>query len=60
MALLTAINDLANEEADGSNWTYQVNDESADRSFEVYQLRPNDRVLVDVEVPIKCGVFGAC
>ena len=44
-ALLTAINDIANEGADGSNWTYQVNDESADRSFEVYQLKPNDRVL---------------
>ena len=44
-ALLTAINDLTNEGADGSNWTYQVNDESADRSFEVYQLKPNDRVL---------------
>jgi len=44
-ALLTAINDTANEGADGSNWTYQVNDESADRSFEVYELKPNDRVL---------------
>jgi hypothetical protein len=44
-ALLTAINDIANEGAIGSNWTYQVNDEHADRSFEVYELKPNDRVL---------------
>jgi hypothetical protein len=44
-ALLTAINDVANEGADGSNWTYQVNDESAERSVEVCQLKPGDRVL---------------
>jgi hypothetical protein len=44
-ALLTAINGISNEGADGSNWTYQVNDERADRSFEVYELKPNDRVL---------------
>jgi uncharacterized protein DUF4430 len=44
-SLLTAINGITNEGADGSNWTYQVNDESADRSFEVYELKPNDRVL---------------
>lgn len=44
-ALLTAINDVSNEGADGNNWTYQVNDQSADRSFEVYELKPDDRVL---------------
>jgi hypothetical protein len=44
-ALLTAIGDVSNEGAGGSNWTYEVNGQSADRSFAVYELRPGDRVL---------------
>jgi hypothetical protein len=44
-AFLTEINGVANEGADGSNWTYEVNGVGADRSFAVYELRPSDRVL---------------
>jgi hypothetical protein len=44
-ALLTAIDDVANEGADGKNWTYDVNFKDADRSFAVYELHPGDRVL---------------
>jgi hypothetical protein len=42
---LTAIGDIANEGADGKNWTYEVNGQRADRSFAVYELRSGDRVL---------------
>jgi len=42
---LTTIDDVANEGADGSNWTYKVNGQSGDRSFAVVELRPGDRVL---------------
>ena len=44
-AFLTTIDGVANQEADGSNWTYEVNGQSGDRSFAVYELRPGDRVL---------------
>jgi hypothetical protein len=44
-AFLTTIDGVANEEADGRNWTYEVNGQSGDRSFAVYELRPGDRVL---------------
>jgi hypothetical protein len=44
-AFLTAINGVANEGAEGKNWTYEVNGKSGDRSFAVYELRPGDRVL---------------
>jgi hypothetical protein len=44
-AFLTAIGDTANEGTDGKNWTYAVNGEIADRSFDVYELKPGDRVL---------------
>jgi hypothetical protein len=44
-AFLTAVDGTANEGAEGSNWTYEVNGQSADRSFAVYELAPNDRVL---------------
>jgi hypothetical protein len=42
---LTALNGVANEGAKGRNWTYSVNGKYADRSFAVYELRPNDHVL---------------
>jgi hypothetical protein len=45
MALLTRIDDAANEGAGGRNWTYSVNDQRADRSFAVYELQPGDKVL---------------
>jgi hypothetical protein len=43
--LLTEMGGVANEGADGKNWTYHVNGERADRSFGVYDLRPGDQVL---------------
>ena len=44
-ALLTALNGIMNEGAGGRNWTYTVNGKFADRSFAIYELRPNDHVL---------------
>jgi hypothetical protein len=44
-AFLVAINGVANEGAEGKNWTYKVNGTRADRSFAVYELEPGDRVL---------------
>jgi hypothetical protein len=44
-AFLTAVDGVANEGTEGSNWTYEVNGVGADRSFAVYELAPNDRVL---------------
>lgn len=44
-AFLTRIGDVANEGADGRNWTYSVNGERGDRSFAVYPLEPGDHVL---------------
>jgi len=44
-AFLTELNGIANEGAGGRNWVYSVNGTRADRSFAVYELRPNDHVL---------------
>jgi hypothetical protein len=44
-AFLTAIDGVANEGADGRNWTYAVNGKLGDRSFAIYELQPGDRVL---------------
>ena len=44
-AFLTTIDNVSNEGAEGRNWIYSVNGQSADRSFEVYPLKPGDRVL---------------
>jgi hypothetical protein len=44
-AFVTAIKDVENQGADGKNWTYTVNGQMADRSFEVYKLKPDDHVL---------------
>jgi hypothetical protein len=44
-ALLTSLNGVMNEGASGRNWIYTVNGQYADRSFAVYELRPNDHVL---------------
>lgn len=44
-AFLTAVDGVANEGADGNNWTYEVNGQSGNRSCAVYELRPGDRVL---------------
>jgi hypothetical protein len=43
--LLTSIDGVANQGADGKNWTFSVNDQLADRSFAVYELHAGDRVL---------------
>ena|SRR5688572_753823 len=42
---LTQLGGVANEGAGGRNWIYSVNGKPADRSFEVYELKPNDHVL---------------
>jgi hypothetical protein len=42
---LTSLNGVMNEGRGGRNWTYTVNGKYADRSFAVYELRPNDHVL---------------
>jgi hypothetical protein len=44
-AMVTAIDGIANEGADGKNWLYRVNGKFADRSFAVYELKPGDQVL---------------
>jgi hypothetical protein len=44
-ALLTSLDGVANQGADGKNWTFDVNDRPADRSFAVYELRAGDHVL---------------
>jgi hypothetical protein len=44
-AFLTSLDGVANEGANGRNWTYRVNGKHADRSFAVYELRPGDQVL---------------
>jgi hypothetical protein len=44
-AFLLALNGVGNEGAGGRNWTYSVNGKLADKSFGVYELRPNDHVL---------------
>jgi hypothetical protein len=43
-AFLTQIDDVKNEGAD-RNWVYRVNDQLADRSFGVFQLKAGDTVL---------------
>src|SRR5262249_29051863 len=44
-AFVTAIKAVENEGNDGKNWTYTVNGQMADRSFEGYKLKPDDHVL---------------
>lgn len=44
-AFLTQIGGVANEGADGRNWTYTVNGQRGDRSFAMCELRPADQVL---------------
>ncbi len=44
-AFVVAIDDVKNQGADGKNWTYGVNGQSADRSYAVYKLKPDDHVL---------------
>jgi hypothetical protein len=44
-AFLTQLNGVTNEGTGGRNWVYSVNGKRADRSFAVYELRPNDHVL---------------
>jgi hypothetical protein len=43
-AFLTQIDDVKNE-GSGRNWVYRVNDQLADRSFAVFQLKAGDTVL---------------
>lgn len=45
LTMLTRIDETYNEWKHGSNWTYKVNDVSADRSLAIYSLQPGDRVL---------------
>lgn len=44
-AFVTSIGGVANEGAGEKNWMYSVNGERADRSFGIYELRPDDHVL---------------
>ncbi|MEX2307329.1 MAG: DUF4430 domain-containing protein [Pirellulales bacterium] len=44
-AFLTNLDGVANEGGGGRNWTYTVNGRLGDRSFAVYELRPEDEVL---------------
>ena len=44
-AFVTSIKDIENQGADGKNWIYSVNGQTADRSFAVYKLKPDDHVL---------------
>lgn len=44
-SFLVSINGVANAESKSRFWTYEVNGQSADRSFAVQQLQPGDRVL---------------
>jgi hypothetical protein len=44
-AFVTTMKDIENQGADGKNWTYSINGQMADRSFEVYKLKPDDHVL---------------
>ena len=39
------LNESHNQWEHGSNWTYKVNDVTADRSMAIYDLQPGDRVL---------------
>jgi hypothetical protein len=45
LTLLTNIDQTHNKWEHGGNWTYKVNDVPADRSLEIYELQPGDRVL---------------
>lgn len=44
-AFVTGINGVENQRTAGKNWLYEVNGGSGDRSYAVYQLHPDDRVL---------------
>jgi hypothetical protein len=44
-AFVTTIKDIENQGADGKNWTYTINGQLGDRSFELYKLKPDDHVL---------------
>lgn len=44
-AFLTGMNGIENMGAEGRNWIYEVNGQSGDRSFAVYEIHPGDRVL---------------
>ena len=39
------IGEVANQGADGINWTYRVNGELGDRSSGIFSLKPGDKVL---------------
>lgn len=44
-ALLTRIDDVANEGGGGRNWIYYVNGQKADRGFAILVVKPGDKVL---------------
>jgi hypothetical protein len=44
-AFVAGLNGFANEGSGGRNWLYSVNGQRADRSFGVYELKPDDHVL---------------
>jgi hypothetical protein len=44
-AFVASIDSIANEGADGRNWTYSVNGKVGDRSSAIYELQPRDQVL---------------
>jgi hypothetical protein len=45
MAMITAIDGLANEGGAGRNWIYRVNGQLADKSCGVYEIRPKDVIF---------------
>jgi hypothetical protein len=44
-AMLTELGGVPNEGAGGRNWIFSVNGKDGDKSFEIYQLHPQDKVL---------------
>ena len=44
-ALMTQIDDVANQGGGRRNWIYYVNSKKADRSFAIRDVKPGDEVL---------------
>jgi hypothetical protein len=50
-AFVDSIDGVANEGAEGRNWTYSVNGKVGDRSSAIYEVQPRDQVLWTFEKP---------
>lgn len=44
-AFLYKVDDLENQGGRGRNWVFRVNDKLGDRSFAIFELKPDDTVL---------------